>query len=110
VKMSQTIGALFYLLMAVFCAKILWNLAVPYVLVWRSRNGTAKRSGISLMPMIEVLLLVCAFCLALIAPLPWPATAPRVAILGISLILASYLHLYAIAAVGALVRKRNSDG
>ena len=73
---------------AFFCAKILWNLAIPYRLAAWPRSDEEK--GISLMPMLEVLLLGIALLLSLVDQWPWnPA---RIALIGALVIVGSYIH------------------
>ncbi len=113
------ISIIFWLLTLPFMIKVIWNFGVPYDLVIRAykREFEGQRSsGISLMPSLEVLLLIpiVAFCVIFSAPL----TVEQVAIGGLILIVVSYVHLFIVAmALGWLVylikqkqAANNSDG
>ena len=50
-----------YVLLGLFGLKILWNLCVPYESAWKMARGGRRRSeGITLMPGVEIGLLILA--------------------------------------------------
>jgi len=103
------IRALFIAGAILFCCKIAWNLGIPYVLAVRTlRQCDQTSKGISMIPGVELTLLVLLVVLALVGAAPWPHGALRVAALGGLIIAGSYLHLVlAGAAVGAIVSSVN---
>ena len=91
-----------YLVTTLFVLKVLWNLTLPYVLAWRRYRGPGRaNSGISLIPYLEIVLLIIATCVAALSHGPgWLHRPGRVAIWGGAVILLSYVHL-AVAGVAA---------
>jgi hypothetical protein len=69
-------GWAFIVVVALFCLKILWNLAVPYVLAGLPiREDTGRTQRISLMPYLELVLLVVAIIVSwTIGDSSWPWT------------------------------------
>jgi hypothetical protein len=74
---------------ALFCLKVLWNLSVPYVLVMRGQSG-----GISLMPAIEIILLLMTVAIAAYTDSPLLGGALRIGLGGGALVVASYANLW----------------
>ena len=86
---------IFYISAGLFLAKLLWNQGVPYDLAWRSwKSGGKSLGGISLMPLVEVCLLLMAIgTSALYGGKIWLPTPKQVAIWGAVAIMISYLHM-----------------
>ena len=84
-----------YILVGLFGLKILWNLAIPYELALRKTNkGGRKISGISIVPLVEIgLLLLAAGAAALSAKQGWLQSPKNIVIWGLLAIGASYVHL-----------------
>ena len=86
-KANQMISVLLYIFLGLLCLKLLWNVSIPF---W-SRNSTG---GISLMPLIEVLLLGLAVLIRYLANGPsWIETSEIIQI-GFGGIFASYLLMW----------------
>ena|SRR5882724_10625104 len=94
--------------MAILLLKIVWNLSIPYILFIRSINNRAmNRGGISLMPLVDITLIVIIITLSFIAQnSSWPWSAGCIAFgCGIST-MGSYLHLVVAGAImGCVARK-----
>ena len=84
-----------YIFMGLLTLKILWNLTVPYDLAWRSWRAKGRKvGGISLMPYLEVGLLVLAIGAAALSDGPsWFQSPKRIAIWGGLAIVISYVHM-----------------
>jgi hypothetical protein len=96
----MALTAAFAIVAVLFCLKILWNFSVPYVLV----NAPAGR-GISLLPVVELVLLGIGVTVAAFEP--WHYGTRRVVLWGLGLTVGSYLHmLIAGFLVGWLTRGR----
>jgi hypothetical protein len=92
----------------VFLLKIVWNLSIPYVLWVRSaRSKNSDRGSISLMPSVEIVLLIAMVALSLRAhDLPWHWSTGCIALCGGILMVGSYLHLVVAGAIaGRFVRR-----
>lgn len=76
-----------------FCMKVSWNLLVPYLLAVRSYTGKSESAGISLVPMLEIALLLVAVGASALMDRAWPLDPGGVALLGATAIVASYGHL-----------------
>src|SRR5262245_42455963 len=81
----------FYVVVALFFAKIAWNLYVPYALLLRSNNES--RGGVSFHPHVEVSLLVLAIVVSLWTEFASPWNAKGIAVFGSTIVIVSYLHL-----------------
>jgi hypothetical protein len=87
-------GVLFVVLL-LFTLKVAWNFMVPYILASRFMKAKGGQvSGISLMPFLEVILLLLACGLSFIDGSVWPYGAQRVFLLGGGVLLASYVHFF----------------
>lgn len=98
----------FLVLGALFAAKILENLAVPYILATRPTGPGGKPRGVALMPGIELALFAAMLGLPFFGLSPWPLRS--VALIGAAVIVASYVHLVVAGIVagwiGSIVSKR----
>ena len=74
-----------------FGAKILWNLGLPYVLVARSWRASG-RQGISVVPIVELVLLGAAFVLDWANVFVWPWGPGRLLVIGAAMIAGCYVH------------------
>jgi hypothetical protein len=94
-------------LLALFVAKICWNLAIPFVLAARTLSSdSGLNRGISLMPWVEVvLLLVAVSVVALLGPI-WCLTAGRIGLWCGVLVIASYANLFLGGAVAGWIVSR----
>lgn len=89
-KANQMISALIYICLGLLCLKILWNISIPF---WaRKSNG-----GVSLMPIIEVLLLGLAVSIRYFANGPSWIETSEIMQLGFVGIFASYFLMWIIA-------------
>lgn len=101
-----------FTLVAGLCGvKVLWNLMVPYVLAVRAyRSGSLK--GISLMPMVELVLLAASVGLAVPMGAAWPWSPLAILAIGGTIVLGSYIHLVIVGAGAAwlaqVLRRRKS--
>jgi hypothetical protein len=99
---------IFLIVIALLVLKIGWNFFTPYVLGLRAlRANDEKKSGISMAPAVEIVLLLAAWGGAFLVPEPLRWLSPRSVILwGMALVFTSYLHLVVAGAlVGCLVSK-----
>ena len=101
-----------YILIGLLTLKILWNLTIPYDLAWRTwRARGQKVGGISLMPYLEVGLLVLAIGAAALYNGPSCFQSPkRVAIWGGSAIVASYVHMVVVGMTAGWILTRLKKG
>lgn len=67
--------------------KIVWNITVPYTLLYRARTGNGASSSISLIPIVDVTLLILITIAGLVAARFW---LPIVSLCSVTL---SYVHL-----------------
>ncbi len=95
---------------AMFLAKIAWNLLLPGWLVRQHHKAAAPDSeaahGVSVMPIVELALLVVAILLSAIAGYDWPWSSAGVALFGFSLTVASHLFLFVLAAIARSSQRR----
>jgi len=90
----------FGLAAGLFCMKILWNLVVPYALAVRAyKERDVPSKGVSLMPMVDVVLLAACVALAFITRATWPWSPGGVLILGGGALIGSYLHLILVGGI-----------
>lgn len=74
--------------------KIVWNFILPYGLTWNYLKSSGERNGTSLMPYWELATFVLWLLLAVISRSNiWILNIRGVIIIGISLIVGSYLHM-----------------
>lgn len=102
------IDVVFFVVTGLFFAKILWNLGVPYALAAQAfrANREDNERGISLMPIVDVALLVLLLILSFLRDAPRPWNPGGVALFGTILFVGSYIHLLVVGgAAGWLVRK-----
>ena len=87
--------ALLFTFEGLFLLKILWNLSTPYVLAMEPLKPDAERTrGISLMPWVEVTLLLLASVVSCIANETSSFQHPKsIAIWGVAAIVGSYVHI-----------------
>lgn len=93
--------------------KILWNLSVPYDLHWRAvgRSSRPASAGISMMPLVDVVLLAAAVGSAVIGGDDERCRPLAVGVLGMLAVAGSYLHLLlASMLLGWLRRARRPGG
>ena len=86
---------LIWVLMGLFALKIVWNLGVPYALLQKRRalNGSTS-AGISLMPGVEVLLLLAVASAAWISSgNSWFNRPIPILSFGVAMMFASYIHM-----------------
>jgi hypothetical protein len=90
--------------LALFVLKILWNLRVPYVMLgimWKHQVGDAEPRGVSVLPLVELPLLVGWIALAAIVDSQlWIYDARFVSAAGVAVAVGSYLHLLIVALFG----------
>jgi hypothetical protein len=92
------------LFMALFGMKLLWNLSVPYVGIMRVWKGAGKTVSISLMPVLEIVfLLAWAILASVVGGATWVCNVRIVAIVGISGIVLSYVHMAVVGFLGGLL-------
>ncbi len=85
-----------YILVGLFTLKILWNLTVPYELAFRRSKMAGQKSGVSLMPYLEIAVLLLAIATAFFSGgRGWFHSPKNIAILGGLAVVASYIHLVA---------------
>jgi len=90
-----------------FLMKILWNLTVPYALAARAFGTKQSRaSGISLIPGVEAVLLTVAVLLSLVRGAAWPWNPGGVALIGMAMIIGSYVHLVVAGAIAGWAARR----
>ena len=100
------IRAIFWLFAVFLLLKVLWNVAVPYVLVVRGYKSRAAQSkGISLMPLLDVVLMAACVTLAFGAGAAWPFGAKEVLVAGIAILLGSYVHLFVAGAIASWIAR-----
>lgn len=88
----STVG--FVLVAVLFCLKLLWNIAIPYALAARAfKSKPGQANGISLIPFVEIVLLLAAVVLSAFRSLAWPWSSAGVAFIGMAMIVASYVHM-----------------
>jgi len=83
--------SLFTVTAALFGAKVIWNLMVPYVLAIR-RARYDRKAGISVSPAIEWVLLAVTVGLSWAGSFSRPLNPLAVSAFGAAACLASYLH------------------
>lgn len=96
---------LFAVVALLFSAKILWNLTVPYALAAKAYRGSWT-GGISLMPMVEIALLLVALVLSFVRRRPWPWSVEGVALLGAVMVVGSYVHLVVAGGLAGWIAQR----
>jgi hypothetical protein len=84
-----------FILLEIFSLKILWNLIVPHELAWRGyKSDKNKSSGLSLMPYLEIGLLLLVVLISAIAGKSDKLFNPKgLAVWGCVAIVVSYVHL-----------------
>lgn len=85
-----------WIVVGIFCLKIIWNLGVPYELLRRRFYKSPKKQGggISMMIFVEIFLLVVAIVLSAIAQGDsWMHSPKKVALWGGIALVGSYVHL-----------------
>jgi hypothetical protein len=102
----------FFVLAGLFCLKILWNLTVPYMIARRSfRSEGSKPKGVTLMPIVEVVLLGASVALAVPMRADWPLSPRGVLSWGALILVGSYIHLFVVGSIAGwiaqVLRKRN---
>lgn len=114
--MNLILKILLYSILALFLAKVAFNLAVPYVLLRRLRGLSGKpeqrTGGISLMPAVELVLFAALVAVsALIDEDGFFYGGGSVAMFGGACIAVSYLHLAVVGFVGGrLVSRSDRSG
>ena len=104
------ITVMFVVVAVLFSIKITWNLAVPYALAARALRGDRSQSkGISLMPFVEIVLLLAALVLSLIRCSAWPWSAGGVIFIGMSMVIGSYVHLVVAGGIAGWIARRLRD-
>jgi Kef-type K+ transport system membrane component KefB len=100
-----------WLIVGLFCVKIVWNLGVPYVLLRRPIDDKTGRSrGVSMATAIEFFFLIVAIGVsACTTGDGWLHQPLKVASYGMAAIIASYLHLVIVGIVGGWLASKNSD-
>lgn len=89
-----------YVLCGLFALKIVYNLTVPYTLLRCKKD----EEGISTMPYVEAFLLLLAVILALFVDgNDFLLHAGKLSLVGIGLIVASYLHFVVVAMIGGWI-------
>ena len=93
--------------LALCALKIGWNLRVPYVMLGimrRHRSRDAEPRGVSVLPLVEVPLLVSWITLAAMIDAGfWVYDARIAAVAGIAAVVGSYLHFLIVALLGTWV-------
>lgn len=100
----STVG--FVIVGVLFGLKILWNIAVPYavaVRAFKSKPGQAK--SISLMPFVEMVLLLAAVVLSVFRSLAWPWNSLGVTLIGMGMVVASYVHMVVAGSVAGWIAR-----
>ena len=96
-----------YFLCVLLLLKIIYNLTIPYTLL-RSKNS---KKGISFMPYLEFFLLVIAVILALFVDnTNILFNAGKLILIGIGLIVASYLHFVIVMMIGGWIISKKGKG
>lgn len=103
-----------WILLVLLALKLVWNLCVPFVLLSRgAESSNGRKTGISMMPALEVLLLVLATGAAAISSGTSLANRPLFLLgWGAAAIALSYVFLVVVGAVGAWLvgrKKGRSD-
>lgn len=82
--------------------KIVWNLLVPYSMVWQLLKPGAERSdSVSMMQYLEIGLVCIAVLIAAIIPgAHWFQSAGKVALIGFGVIAASWIHFFVVGMLG----------
>lgn len=85
--------------------KIVWNLLVPYSMVWQLlKLGVQKSDSVSVMQYFEIGLVCIAVLIAAIIPgSQWFQSAGKVALIGFGSIAASWIHFFVIGMLGGAV-------
>jgi hypothetical protein len=106
------ITVLLYIFVCLFGLKILWNLIVPYELARRAWKGAGPRtSGISIMPLLEISLLLLAIgAAAWSGGGGWFHSPKDVALWGGLVVIISYVHLLIASRVAGWVVSRLKKG
>ena len=101
-----------YGLIGLFALKILWNLTVPYDLAWKAwRSKGQKIRGISLMPYMEIgLLLLAIGAAALSDGQGWLRNPKNLAVWGGLAVAASYIHLVLAGMVAGWITSQMKEG
>ena len=95
---------MFATIVILFFAKILWNIAIAYDVYYRFHKTRKETKKISFMPEVEFILYVVAIIMSFFASdLFWLQTPKQVAIIGILIILASYMHFFLVGASSAFI-------
>lgn len=106
-------NSILVVVLTLYGLKIAWNLALPYILAWQTLRAEPKNAhSVSLMPDLEIGLLLLAVFLCGVGPESTRLCSPwHLAIAGSALIASSYLHLRVVgAALGWMVsRARKSE-
>jgi Kef-type K+ transport system membrane component KefB len=86
---------LLWIVVGIFCLKIVWNFGVPYELLRRQfkKDPKMRGGGISMVTFVEVFLLILAIALSSIAQGDsWMHRPKNVALWGVLVLVASYVH------------------
>lgn len=105
---KMTVSIILYFVVALFLAKIAWNMIMPFVLGRRLYLTNDERTGgISMAPLVEVLLLVLAFVLSFFAKgTTWLHSPTHVGVGGLAVIVFSYCFFFSAGIfVGWIVQK-----
>jgi hypothetical protein len=109
------IQAIFAIFAAMFALKIIWTLGLPYWLSLKAyRDVTRSPAGVSLMPGVEVVPLLCMTAAAALVHEVWGLTPSAVALIGSAVMVGSYVHLFLVSfalrwLIGFMHRRRNRD-
>lgn len=94
------------ILAVLFLLKMIWNVGTPYVILRRqSVSGDRRPKSISMHPFVDLMLLVVACVLGILSGQDGVYRPSRVALAGITLIVASYSHLGIVFLVHRHVQK-----
>lgn len=87
------ITAIMYIVGALFGLKIVWNIFTPIVLARRSlAEATGQKSGISMAPFVEVILLILLIILSALSDRSaWFHHPKQVALWGLVVVIGSYV-------------------
>jgi hypothetical protein len=86
-----------------FLLKAVWNVGVPYAMIWEAVRNPRKRHGWSIFVLLDVVLLVVATVTSVIASQEGIVSPSRILLYGASAILASYLHIAIVLLVGGYI-------
>jgi hypothetical protein len=106
------INILFYFFALIFLLKTIWNIGVPYDLFMRHTRANGQHvSDVSMMPQIEISTFVISLGLSFFSKgLIWSIRPTLVAILGICIIVFTYIHLFAVGFLANRIISKMKSG